>query len=138
MFCCVYNSKCPHSLKISANGICAIGNFLQVCTAEHPTRGGPAAPWHTLFTVDLPHFRTAFSHWTCPIAEHPTHNRPSPHWKTLFTGRQKVHRERTSNSWADIATFRLSQPRGKSVKIISKLYMVLTTKKQNPTIAICF
>ena len=31
MFCNVYVSKFPHSLKLSANGICAICHFLQVC-----------------------------------------------------------------------------------------------------------
>ena len=54
-------------------------------TAESPTYRGPAPPWNTSLTVDLPHHGTPYSQWTCLTVEHPTHSGSAPLRSTLLT-----------------------------------------------------
>ena len=45
----------------------------------------PTTPRKTLLIIDLPHHKTPYLPWTCPIVEHPFHLGPSSTWNTVLT-----------------------------------------------------
>ena len=69
--------------KLYTPGLCKANNNKNHLGKPQSLRCWPTCK--TLLILNLPHPRTHYSSWTCPIVEHPIHHGPTPPRNTLLT-----------------------------------------------------